>query len=84
MSITPGKWLALGGGRVDAPDGMVASTLNQAGASPYRSVQEISANARAIAEIPNMIDLLRKLEQKALHMHYASEDAGAILKRIED
>ena len=37
----------------------------------------------AFMAAPAMIDLLRKLEQKELHMHYASEDAGAILKRIE-
>ena len=83
MSITPGKWKAecVGvGGSHDNPTDVYEVNTDHARIAEYLT----EADARAIAEIPNMIDLLRKLEQKALHMHYASEDAGAILKRIED
>ena len=74
MSITPGDWYVDGFAIESRSDGNIA-LINLA--------RNSRADARAIAEVPSMINLLRKLEQKALHMHYASEDAGAILKRIE-
>ena len=64
MSITPGKWKAecVGvGGSHDNPTDVYEVNTDHARIAEHLT----EADARAIAEIPNMIDLLRKLEQRA-------------------
>lgn len=77
MSITPGPWKFLDGALFSEGAGYHVLSFSA------KAAGELGANTRAQEEVPNMIDLLRKISQKELHMHYAAEDADAILKRIE-